>query len=119
MNRTQRIQVVAGVLGLAGIVMTTARIIAHEDGQPYSWRFFAGLGIGIVGAAVYGAALLHSATDREAIYRLGYTAGRVDTIREMNRAAQVVPLTPRSAAGHPTIRARRGTARAGRADTPV
>lgn len=128
MNRTLRVQVGAIVLALAGAGLAASRIIAHEDGQPFGWKFFAGCVLAIVGGVTLGNSLLHAASDREAVYRLGYAAGRLDAIRDINRHAQVVPLRPapdglhsfnRAAAGRRARRPHPAPAPDERADTPL
>lgn len=94
MHRARRVKVAAAGTAIAGGAVVTYRVIVHDEGQQLGWRFFVGLALFVVGAIIYGQALQMAASDREAVYRLGHAAGRLDALREMNRLAPVVPLHP-------------------------
>lgn len=102
LSRTSKITAaVALALTIGGVGLTLAALVDHVPGTPFGARLFIGLSMGIVGSVLLGAVALHTNSDREGVYRLGYYAGRSDAILDRNRRDNVTPIRrARSGAGH-------------------
>lgn len=89
---------IAAAIAMAGAGLAAREMASHEPGNPSEPVLFVGLSLVVIGAVLLGAMCLHISSDREGVYRLGYEAGRLDTIREMNgrEPAVVTPLRPAS-----------------------
>lgn len=97
LSRTSKITAaIAAATTIGGLGLTVAAMVNHVPGTPFGASLFVGLSLAIIGCVLLGAVALHTSSDREAVYRLGYEAGRLDLIREMNsrERAGVTPLRP-------------------------